>query len=272
MYLHLQEVVRPASLEACLEALRRDRSAALGGGSFLNVAGHEALERLVDLQALALRGIDVSSDLVCIGALTPIADLARAALPAGLEALTQAAAAEKNRAIANVSTVGGRLCRDAADARLLTALVALDAQVSVRVRGEATEQRVPVATFATAAWQRERRGSYLLTGVLLEARGGRSAYRGFSMTAVDAPYADAAVFVGDGVTRIAVGGLGATAEGVVRATAAESADRGADGWQATLRAALEPTLPSYTTPRAGGDYRRDVATTLVVRLLEEVTA
>ncbi len=230
------------------------------------MTGHEDLEQVVDLQDLPLRGVVVDEGAAHIGALTTLTELLEADLPPALAALAEAAAAEHNGPVRNASTIGGRLCRDRADARLLTALVALDAEVALVERG-AGEQRVQVEAFAGSEWQQDKRGTYVVTAVHVPVRAGRSGYRDFAMTAVDTPYADAAAFVGEGVLRVAVGGLGATASGVVRAGAAEDAGDG-EGWQVAVREGLEPALPSWTTPRASGDYRRDVATTLVIRLLE----
>ncbi len=275
MYLRLEEYERPESVEACLEALARPGAAALlGGGTALNGGGHEDLVRVVDLQGVGLQELDPRR----IGARVTLAELAgaEAALGAGLAALVEAAAAERNLPKRNRSTVGGRLSRDRADARLATAAAAVGARVEVQRAGGDVEE-VPVEDFLGRRWQAQERGRFVARALLIpdEVGAGRSGYGQFSLTAVDTPYADVALWVGpQSAARAFTGGHGPNADGVVRAPAVERAVRElldepgeAAGWEERLRGALADELPAYTDGRAGGAYRRDLTATLFVRLV-----
>ncbi len=282
MYLRLEEYERPGSVEACLEALGRPGAAALlAGGTALNVRGHEDLVRVVDLQGVGLRELEPRR----LGARVTLSAITEAGpeLGDGLAAVVEAAAAERNLPKRNRSTVGGRLCRDRADGRLGTALAAIGASVEVaRPGGE--RQDVPIEDFLGRRWQEAERGRYVVLAVTVPegVAAGRSGYGQFSLTAVDTPYADVALWVGPaGQARAFTGGHGPTAQGIVRAPAVErtvaelvqARAPGAQeptGWEARLRAALGEELPAYTDARAGGAYRRDLTATLFVRLVRRL--
>jgi len=275
MYLELASYARPATVAAALSLLAEPGSAALAGGTRLNVHGHERLRAVVDLQALPLEGVTVDSRRVRLGALTPIGDVLIAGLPAGLAALTEAVAAEKNLAIRNRSTLGGRVSRDRSDARLVTALLALGAEVELALAGpdgsvlEATRPLAErVADIAAG------RASGLVAGVLLPSDAAWSAYQTVQLTAVDAPMTDAALAVTARGLAIATGVHGPGAAGTVllpeaaaRVAALTPADR-PEAWRPALRELLLTEIPAYTDALVSGDYRRDLAATLVLRLVD----
>ena len=267
MYLSLQEVIRPDGLESCLDLIADD-AAVLGGGTYINATCPGHITRLIDLQALPLRGFARAEGRLVLGALVRLSTLAERELDAGHAALVQAAEAERNLPIRNQSTVGGRIARQRADGRLLTALLALNSRVEV-ARAGAELSWLQLADLAGVDLS-----DAVLTQVEVPAAT-VSAYSQFSQTAVDAPVTDAAVGRDmDGKWRIASGGHGTDASGVVllhgAAALLDAAGDGplAHGWQAELRAAAMDGLPAHTDPRAGGDYRRAVAATLVTRTIE----
>ncbi|TNF34869.1 MAG: hypothetical protein EP329_06810, partial [Deltaproteobacteria bacterium] len=135
MYLDLESYARPATLAEALALLAAPETRAIAGGTHLNVHGHEHLRGVVDLQALGLGGVQRDGATFRIGATATLSELLAADLPSGLAALGQAADAEKNRAIRNRSTVGGRVSRDRANGRVATALQALEAELEVAVAG-----------------------------------------------------------------------------------------------------------------------------------------
>jgi len=276
MYLRLSEYLRPSSVEESLRLIGGETTALLAGGTHLNVYGHEHLTRVVDLQHLSLGGITLAEgqQSQTIGTLVTLQTLARAELPAELAALQQAARAERNRAIRNRTTVGGRLARDRSDARIATALVALGAEVEVvRLEGHEVVHHVqPVEAFLVRDADARRR--QLLAEVRVPLGGGFSHYAHFGLTAMSAPYADVALRVTDGVVRLASGGHGpgsahtlrlGTAEGVVASIGVGDAS---GTWQAALREAVVADVPAYTDVYASGAYRRELAVALTTRLVE----
>lgn len=272
MYLSLQEILRPDRLEACLDLLGGDDTAVLAGGTRLNATCPDRIIRLVDLQGLPLHTIERDDDKLLLGALVRLTAVAAGAFDVGHNALVQAAQAEANLPIANQSTVGGRIARQRSDGRMWTALLALNARVEVATAG-AQPIWLPLAQLAAA----DLSASILTTVEVPTAAA--SAYTVFSQTAVDTPVADAAVArLADGTWRLASGGHGVDATGVLLLTdaAALLVDAAAEtagltpGWRDALRKAVIDALPAYTDVRAGGDYRDAVAATLVVRAVDSL--
>ena len=278
MYLNLEEVLRPRTIEACLDLLGAPTTAVVAGGTWLNARDQRELRRLVDIQALPLRGLDITAERVRLGALVTLTELAEAPLPQGLAALRDVAVAEHNLPTRNRSTVGGRLARRLATGRLATALVALDAEVEVveRRSGGGAVHRLPVADYL---WQREEtaRGQLLLA-VEIPDGACRSAYSDLGRTAVDAPIADAALRHDEGACRLATGGHGPDASGVVALAAASEIASAFDpramppNWRRDIGEAMREAIPSWDDARASGEYRRELAITLVLRLIEACLA
>ncbi len=275
MYLRLEEYHRPKTLLECLRLLEHEGAALLAGGTFLNAGGHEDVPRLVDLQALPIAGVDVSGPLLHLGAGLTLSELAAAELPSGLDAVAEATNDEHNRAIRNRSTIGGRLGRNRADARLATALLALDAVVSLaELRHDEVHRRdVPLAQhLAEIAAEEGHAGSALIVAAEVPAGALHSAYCSFSLTAVDAPFADAAIRCDEGRCRLASGGHGPDATGVLllpesaKVLATFSKGTAEAEWRPAFGDALRDELPAYTDSRAGGEYRRELAVTLLCRL------
>ncbi len=266
MYLSLQEVVRPTRLEACLEALVADDTAILAGGTWLNATCPPGLNCLVDLQALPLRAIHQVGEDWRIGALVRVSGLLDGDLPAGLNALLDAARDERNLPIRNQSTVGGRVARRRADARLPTALLALDATLEIAALGNggARVARVPIAALPGL-----QLGGAIITAIRVPSTTLLSGYRSFSLTAVDVPVTDVALARTPDGWRLASGGHGDDSAGnwLLDDAAGVLDDAGSDdNWRTRLREAVVDGLPAHDCARASGDYRRAVAATLAVRL------
>jgi len=274
MYLELAFYERPTTVAAALRLLALSGSAPIAGGTHLNVHGHEHLRSVVDLQALPLGGVAFDADRAWLGALTTLAEVLAADLPAGLAALTEAVTAEKNLAVRNRSTLGGRISRNRADARLATALLALGAEVEVFTAGDggAVQATVPLAKRLADVASRHATG--LVGGIVLPSATRWSAYLTAQFTAVDAPMTDAALAETPSGLALAGGVHADNAGGTVllpRAAAQAAAltpDADPAAWRSALRATVLDELPSHTDALVSGDYRRDVAATLVVRLVE----
>lgn len=273
MYLALERVTRPASVE---EALRELRSAGpgaayLGGGSDLNVRGHEELRTLVDLQALPLKKVEATAQEIRIGALVTLAQLRREPLlaqrPFGI--VREAAAGYAVVALQNRGTIGGRVMLDRGDQDLPPALLALGARLRLaRLEGEKVVETTidyPVGGQARAAL----RGALLLE-VILPRRPGTSGFRRFGRLAVDAPLATVAVVLRTGEARVAVNAQGPRAGDLRLLGRAAGLLEGWNGsrpadWKDHLREAALAELPSWSDALVSGEYRRDLTATLVVR-------
>ena len=100
-----------------------------------------------------------------IGALETWSALRRAALPAGCEALAQAAAAVGGQQIQNQGTIGGNLCNASPAADGVPVLLALDAQVELcSLRGA---RRLPLEQFVLGNRKTALAADELLTAIHL---------------------------------------------------------------------------------------------------------
>ena len=279
MYLDLQTYSRPATMAEALAQLAAPGAAAVAGGTHLNVHGHEHLRAVVDLQALGLSGVAQDGAKVRIGAMTTLSGLLAAELPKGLAALGQAADAEKNRAVRNRSTVGGRVSRDRSNGRLATALLGLEADVELATGGPEAVTRVDLHVASRLHDVATGAARGVITAVRVPADLRWSGYLASQLSAVDAPTADAAVSAGPRGVHVATGGHGRGATGTLAlpttaaaATVLLANPPADDSWRAALHAVAVAEIPAHGDALASGDYRQDLAATLVVRLVAALLA
>lgn len=281
MYLALQRYSRPSSANECLRLLTEQkpgqRAALLSGGTELNSRGHEELTHVIDLQGLPLDQVELADGTLWLGARLTLGQIRRhlALQRDELIALREAAAGLAVVALQNRSTLGGRIMVDRPDQDVPVALVALGAQLHLlRLQGGNLSEAVidyPIGKAARAALD-----GALVTAVSIPLGGGPSALRRFGRTAVDVPLATCAAGVAaDGTIRLAANQQGPSAADLRRLAKTEalvdtwSEDRPTD-WRAQARAVLLDELAAYGDAWAGGEYRRDLSATLVVRALAAV--
>jgi xanthine dehydrogenase small subunit len=275
MYLALERYSRPHTVAECLELYEAPGTALLAGGTELNAGGHEDLTHVIDLQALPLGGIALRGDQLHIGAGVTLGRLRRdpALDRPPLAALREAAAAFASVPIQNRATVGGRIASNRSDQDLPPALLALGARVHLaRLRGGRVEETVIDYPTGLARSVLPRA---LITGVSLPLDTAASALRRCGRTAVDVPLATCAAARHPGGVRLAANVQGFSAAALARLPASEALVAGwgagrPEDWRAQARAALLGELKGYADARASGDYRRDLAATLMVRALAAV--
>ncbi len=142
----------PSQMVEALTLLAQGAWQPLAGGTdvFPSLVGKSLSRPLVNLTAIpALRGMSRVSvnggSFWRIGASETWAALRETRLPAGLEALSQAAAEIGGRQVQNQGTLGGNLCNASPAADGVPVLLALDAQVELQsLRGS---RRLAVADF-----------------------------------------------------------------------------------------------------------------------------
>lgn len=279
MYLSLSKYRRPESVEEALRLVADagPNAAFLAGGTDLNVHGHEHLEEVVDLQALALDGIVLTKDELRLGASVTLGKLRRDAAIAEdphFTALRQAAAAFAVVGIQNRATLGGRIRVERPDQDLPAALLALGARLVVqRLKGGApvTETHdYPVGAAARAALE-----GALITEVIVPRTKGPSCLRRFGRSAVDRPLMTCAAALCGEEVRLAANLQGpAAADLALLSKTAKLATgwlaaRPAD-WRAQARASLLSEVGAHGDAFASGEYRRDLAATLTLRALAAV--
>lgn len=265
---------RPTDLAAALSLLAERQPVILAGGTDhfpARVAAGPA-EDILDITALAgLRAIERRGDHLWVPCLATWADVGAANLPAGLEALTQAAAQIGGVQIQNTATLCGNLCNASPAADGIPPLLALDAEVELA--SLAGRRRMSLDAFLLGPRQTARRPEEMLLGLHIPlpvapsrsvfAKLGARRYLVISIVML----ALVAEFGADGMisrARVAVGACGPRAR---RLPALEAALAGARPDPALLRRAhLAPLLP-IDDMRGTAAYRLDAVATLLRRAL-----
>ncbi len=280
MYLILEHYERPTTIEECLRLLHcpSERAAILAGGTELNVRGHEKLTRVVDIQALGIDELRVEGGEARIGAGVTLSRVAEHRELTGppIAALRDAANAFANVAIANRSTIGGRVMIDRPDQDLPPALAALGAKLRLaRLDGAATVREEEI-DYPTDHGAREMLKGALLLEVIVPIEGkGASALRRMGRSAVDAPLATVAAAIRDDRVCVAANMQGPGADSLSRLEETEALASGwlsrrPKGWRGEARASLIHELNPYGDAWASGEYRRDLGAALGVRALAAI--
>jgi CO/xanthine dehydrogenase FAD-binding subunit len=198
------EYYRPQTLEEALALLARQQPASLP------LAGGTALDRItdqplaaIDLQALGLAYLHDRGNTFELGAMLTLQDMLDGPLPeALLEALKNTIRLEASHNLRQIATVGGTLVAADGCSPFTTALLALDAVLTVLPGPELVGlgDLLPV--------RRQRLPGRLITQVTIPAKA-TLAYEYVARTPADLPIVCAAVAVWpSGRTRLALGGFG----------------------------------------------------------------
>lgn len=251
---------RPKTLQEALELL--GRGIPLAGGTAL-VAGLRGRQTVIDLQDLGLDGLKKTKKTIQAGAAIKLQTLLESgeAIPKALNAVLHLQA---NLNLRNMATLGGTIMSGDGRSPLVTALLALGAEVQLEPGEELTSLDQLLDRRTDAGFKS------LVTSVRIP-RDWRLAYDQVARAPQDRPIVCAAVAMPedehDGhVSRIVLGGFGHRPLRVPDAEEAMSEDRG-------INAAVTAAREAYATADddwASGEYRGHVAGVLVGRLLAEV--
>jgi carbon-monoxide dehydrogenase medium subunit len=278
------DLLTPKTLEQALELMADPGGRPIAGGTDLIPLMHADKirpQRVIDLGRLPnLRGIHPDGDdRVRIGALTTHAQLeASPLLWQRATALAQAARSVGGVQTRQRGTVGGNLAHASPAADVALALLALEAQVTLRsLRGE---RRLSLSRFLTGPGGTARRDDELLTEVsfALPGSGAGSAFRklGKRSAMIIAVVGVAVVLkLRRGLIKEARIALGSVAPTAIRAPQAEAALHGRSPDEASFRRAGE-IAGQEARPiddfRATAAYRRRMVAVLTRRALEEAAA
>jgi|ERR1019366_3912171 CO/xanthine dehydrogenase FAD-binding subunit len=307
MLLKLVEYHWAESIEDALLLLARldTRTVPLAGGTYLLGLQDDSIQAVVALRDLELAYFSEDTRYLHIGAMTTLQNMADEPLlkefATGLLAHT-ALMSSSSRLIRNCATLGGTVAAgNSAQADLLTALVALEAEAVVRSGSKTQvnlsggtaerpglalagviykgkqERRLPCGTCSV-----ERRPNELILEVVVPrpaASCGTSFTRiGRTPTDVALLNAVAVVEIEDGVyrrVRLAMGGVNmepVRLRGVERQLEGQAAAQfqASERLQAVIRTGMNDFRPPDDV-RASGGYRRVSGPSLVYRVLEEAT-
>ncbi len=269
--------LRPGTLSEACEALAAHPLRILAGGTdvFPSLGDGPAPSALLDITGLAeLDGVTLGEEWIRIGARTTWARIRAAELPAGFDALKQAARDVGSVQIQNVATIGGNLCNASPAADGVPPLLCLDARVEL---ASATGRReMPLAAFLRGVRSTDRRPDEILTAIVVpRARAaGRSVFAklGARRYLVISVVSVAVRLVPDGAGRVAEAAVavGSCSAAACRLPALEAAlvglPIGPDLAGAVGPDHLAPLAP-IDDVRGSAAYRLDVAATLVGRAL-----
>ncbi|MCL4395623.1 MAG: FAD binding domain-containing protein [Chloroflexi bacterium] len=269
--MNLREIQKPTTLAQALDLLQQPDTVALAGGTELIASRRSDVRRVVDLSALGLSYIREDAGAVTIGATTPLADLAESPIlrAAARGLLAQAAHRSAGSILRNQETIGGTLIAEP-DSLLATALLALDAQVTI-VRKE--PMNVPAADFLSM--REHLLMMALMTQVAFPLANPRASLQIVGRTPRDRPIVAvcaAARFDGDSAhgVRIALSGVGETA---VRARAAEALLEGQAESEPQIEAAARVAAQGLEPRgdfRGSVEYRKEMAVVLTGRAVREL--
>ena len=270
--------LRPRTVDEACAALAAEPMRILAGGTdiFPALGDRPLAGPVLDLSAVeGLSGIDLSANVIRIGARTSWSAIAKATLPPALRALQQAAREVGAIQIQNAGTIAGNLCNASPAADGVPPLLALDARVELRSAKGTRE--LALADFITGYRRTARRPDELVSAVLVprSIEAGRSAFlklgaRKYLVISIAMVAVIIACDEEDSIVeaRIAVG---ACSEVARRLTALETALVGTKAGPG-LGAMIEPAHLAGLAPiddvRASAEYRRDAVRTLIARTLD----
>jgi CO/xanthine dehydrogenase FAD-binding subunit len=130
--LNIKEYLRPDSLQQANELLSENGAVIIGGGAFMHLGDLE-IEKAIDLQNLGLHYVEENNEFIEIGAMTTLRELEMNSIInksfSGI--LSKAAASIMGVQVRNIATIGGSIYGKYGFSDLLTALLALNAQVEL---------------------------------------------------------------------------------------------------------------------------------------------
>jgi carbon-monoxide dehydrogenase medium subunit len=279
MLLNLHTYHRPGSIDEAVTLLRGSgpTTVALAGGTRLVASGRRDVESVVDLRDLSLSYVRAQGATLFLGATTTLQELIdtpeMGTFASGVLAETARAVTARN--LRNAATIGGAVASADSDDPLLTALLALDAKLTVY----APESRqIPIVGFF-AYRERLLSDGALITEVRLPLLIGPlgAAYVAVGRTPRDRPIvcAVARMELAAGIAsnvRLALGGVGPTP---VRATTSEQLLERKSLSQEGIKVAADKAMDGLQPAgdfRGSAEYRLEMARVLARRALAEAGA
>ncbi len=250
------EIVTPKSLPEAAKLMADSGSKAVAGGLFLRFAKSKC-RKAVDLSALGLDFVNKSGDVVEIGATTSLrkVELETAKFFGG--ALSKAASLILGVQFRNMATIGGAVMSTAGYSNMITALVALDAQLVF-----ASGKKMSVSEFLASDC-----GNDLLEKIVISDNFDGVSFQILQHTTLDIGVLNVAVAKKGKSLAISVG---ARPQVAVRASGAEQAF--AQGKDAASVASLAAAEVKFGKDIRGSlEYRQALAEGLIERAIVEAS-
>ncbi|HEU5205981.1 MAG TPA: FAD binding domain-containing protein [Gaiellaceae bacterium] len=204
---------RATDVDHALELLGGPDAKVIAGGQSLIPVMKLRIARpslVVDISRLELRGVEERGGAVHIGPLTTWAELADAALPAGLEAISECARGIGDLQVRNLGTIGGSVVHADPASDMPAVLLALGGRLAIRSpegMRDISLSEVLLGPFTTSLGPQD-----LVTDVVVPtpAAGSGSAYASVEHPASGFALAGAAALAASGAETVALTGVGAT--------------------------------------------------------------
>ena len=241
---------RPQTLDEALKLLSRPNTFPLGGGTLLSHRQSDSVE-VVDLQALGLNSLKKSGNNLEIGATATLQQLFEDPnCPTGLKSALKLEAPLNLR---NAATVAGAIVTCDGRSTFVTALLALDAKLTII---KSKTETVNLGDFIPL------RPRGLITSITIPLNL-KFAFDYVSRTPADKPIVCVALAQWpSGRTRLAVGGYGKAPRLAMDGTEAEGAST------SSAEAAARNAVHESNDEWASAEYRMDVAATMAKRCLD----
>ena len=257
--LKLESFIQPRDINEAYALLQQRADNLLLAGCSLSKMGHKQGHTGIDLSLLGLDGIEQQADGVHIGAMVNLRALeAYPALARPPYAILAQSVAHFGTQLKQAITVGGTVAAKFGPSDLLTALLALDAQVVCYQAG-----RQSLSAYLGQAQPRD-----IITEIVLPPSTGRAALQQVRNEYADFAVLNTAVCRDERGWRVAVGGRPGVA--ALCRQAMQALAQGASAQEAAASAAAELTFGSNM--RASAAYRKTICPVLVRRAIEEVQA
>lgn len=245
----IRQFLCPSSLEEAYQALTAARNNTVLGGCMWLRLGRRAIGTAIDLSALGLDRITDTGDTIEIGAMVSLRQLETSKLLRQQYGtlFRDAVSGIVGTQFRNTATVGGSVFGRFGFSDVLTALLALPAQVKLYHRGT-----VSIEEFAAMPYEKD-----ILECIILPKHAYAASYQHMRFQATDFPVLTCAVSCQDGVYRVSVG---ARPQKACLAYSGQTPDA----------QAITDSLNFSSNMRASADYRRKICPVLIRRALEEV--
>ena len=245
----IRQFLCPSSLEEAYQALTAARNNTVLGGCMWLRLGRRAIGTAIDLSALGLDRITDTGDAIEIGAMASQRQLETSKLLRQQYGtlFRDAVSGIVGTQFRNTATVGGSVFGRFGFSDVLTALLALPAQVKLYHRGT-----VSIEEFAAMPYEKD-----ILECIILPKQAYAASYQHMRFQATDFPVLTCAVSCQDGVYRVSVG---ARPQKACLAYSGQTPDA----------QAITDSLNFSSNMRASADYRRKICPVLIRRALEEV--
>ena len=244
---------RPKTMDEALTLLSNPNLLPLGGGTLLSHTSITDRMEVVDLQSLGLDSINKKGNELEIGATATLQQLFESeGCPAALKSALKLEAPLNLR---NSATVAGTLVSCDGRSTFATAMLAMDAKISVASK-QTSDEILNMGDFLPL---REQVRGKLITKIIIPLNV-KPAFEYVSRTPADKPIVCAALAQwNSGRTRLTLGGYG------------KSPMLGMDGTESEgLETAARNAFHEATDEWGSAEYRMDIAATLAKRCLESI--